>query len=116
MDFAKVDNGTDEIFYVGHSEFKLMNLTLDRLDTYYGGGMTPFVELVVNMTLGRKSQFFYYMYMLPADLILFMLPVIHLLPANRDSKIFMCKLISYLNVALLYLTPALSPQIFHFKI
>lgn len=88
----KIDNGTDELFYVGHSEFGLLNLTLDRLDTVYGeNGGTPFVELVVNITLGRKTQYFYYMYMLPADMFLFMLPVVHLLPANRDSKIFICK-------------------------
>lgn len=91
VDFRKVKNGTDESFYVGHSEFLLNNLTMERLDTYYGDGSIPFVELVVNVTLIRKSSYFYYMYILPADIFLFMIPIIHLLPANRDSKLTLCK-------------------------
>ena len=87
-----MNNGTDQVFFVGHSDWDLLNITMDRVDSYPDVDQhVPFVEMIVRITLERRTKFFYYMYLVPANLVLFLLPIVHLLPPNKDSKTVICK-------------------------
>lgn len=87
-----MNNGTDDYFYVGHTDFVLTKLGIERLETNYGSSSIPFVELVVNISLARRTNFFYYMYILPANILLFTVPLVHLIPPGKESKFIICKL------------------------
>lgn len=84
-------NGSHLLFYVAHNDFELANFILERVDHHEISESVPFVEMVTTLLLIRRHQYYYYMFIVPADLLLFMIPVIHLLPPNKDSKIVICK-------------------------
>lgn len=91
LDFDLMDNGTDKEFYVGHSEFVLESLIMTREEAAFGEQAVPFVELKTEIKLARRTTFFYYCYMMPADVLLFLLPLIHLIPPDRESKLILRK-------------------------
>lgn len=84
-------NGTDKTFYVGHSDWSLVNFNISRKAKIYGSNTVPFVELHVNIGLKRRPKYFYYMFILPADVFLFILPIVHFLPPLREGKLILCK-------------------------
>lgn len=86
-----MNNGTDETFYVGHTDWHLTALNMERVHTHFAANEVPFVEMIVTISLERRSKFFYYMFMLPANIILMAVPIIHFLPPNKDAKIYLSK-------------------------
>ena len=97
-----MDNGTDTHFYNSHADFELKALKMVRREIMYGESGIPFVELVVSITLARRSSFFYYMYLLPANVLLFAIPLVHFLPSNSPTKFIVCKYNIYSQFILVY--------------
>ncbi|XP_067933750.1 neuronal acetylcholine receptor subunit alpha-9-like [Watersipora subatra] len=89
VDFNLIDDGImfDPYNISTHSDFTIINLTVAKHEELYGDGSIPFVELIVNITLERKTTFFYYVYLLPIDILLISIPFIHCLPARSPSKL-----------------------------
>lgn len=93
-----MDNGTDTDYYDPHTDFDLTSLTMKREEIFLQGGTVPFIELTIEVELTRRYRFFYYMYILPANVLLFAMPLVHYVPSNSLAKFIVCKLLYSVHV------------------
>jgi len=73
-------------FYGRHPSWKLQNFTAQANDIIISDTET-FTELSISVRVARKGSYYYRLFVAPAAVCMFVIPVIHFLPPSSNEKL-----------------------------
>ena len=82
-------NGNDSFMigsYASHNDWNITKTTARR-DIYIYGNGEVYLEVKFTVEMKRKSSYFYRLFVAPAAVCMFVIPVIHFLPPSSNEKL-----------------------------